>query len=286
MPEAPRAQTAGEADGYPVEYWVQPEELASVAYAGYWNDEEVEKVKRWDVAGRGFAELDRHLQETGLLRQLSDCVAVAARLGRPFRGVGADLACGVLWAAPALLEAGAEKVYGVEYSSHRLLKIGPLVLRRHSVPSGKVTLCLGSFYELKLQDRSLDFVLMAEAFHHADDPERLLREIRRVLRPEGVVLLVGEHIVGPAAYLYAKNAAKFVASRLVPEGVQRRLLGHTIVAPRLLPSLEELLRPDPVAGDHYYLAAQYAAMFSRQGFAQRRVLTKGCRFQAFVLTPG
>ena len=268
---------------YRIEHWLSEKEIRATAYSDYWNNEQIENLKPWDVLEHGFSALTRHLEETGLRRQLEDCLDSATRHRRPLRGIGADLGCGVFWTAPLLLQQGIDKVYGVEYSKHRLLKIGPRVLDHYAIPPDKVVLCLGSFYDLQLSDQQLDFVVLAEAFHHADDPERLLREIRRVLKADGVVLILGEHIMAPETLLYARHIAKSVASRVIPLPLQHRLLGRTISTESFLPSLREILKPDVVMGDHYYLPREYREMFSSYGFQYERIKTQGCPFQAFVL---
>lgn len=128
-------------------------------------------------------------------------------------------------------------------------------------------MCLGSFYKLRLPDASLDFALLSEAFHHADDPLRLLAELRRTLKPKAPILMLGEHIRPSKAALYSRTAARYAVSRL-------------------LPVLPELLAPQPITGDHYYLLDQYREMFARAGFSSRRILTEGCSFQRSVLSRG
>jgi len=253
---------------YRVEYWSSEPEIGSTAYFDYWNNEEIEKLKPWHVLESGFGGLEQHLKKTGLVRQLEQCLDRAAQLGHAVHGIGADLACGVLWATSFMLKriGSISKIYGVEYSTHRLLEIGPAVLRYYGVEADKVVLCLGTFYKLRLPDESVDFVILAEAFHHADEPGRLLAEIRRVLKPSGVVLVVGEH-------------------RVLPKVAQRWFFVTMSNSVSLFPSLEELLRPDPIMGDHYYLLRQYKQMFSAHGFGHHRIRTRRCPFQGFVLLP-
>jgi len=272
---------------YRIEHWLSEPEISSTAYFDYWNNEEIEKLKPWHVLESGFADLERHLEKTGLVRQLEQCLDRAAQLGHAVHGVGADLACGVLWTTSLILKriGSISKIYGVEYSTHRLLEIGPIVLRHYGVEADKVVLCLGTFYKLRLPDESVDFVILAEAFHHADEPGRLLAEIRRVLKPSGVVLIVGEHRIPSAAVLYGRNSVKCIGSRVLPKTAQRWLFGTMSNSVSLFPSLEELLRPDPIMGDHYYLLRQYKQMFSGHGFGHHRIRTRRCPFQGFVLVP-
>ena len=116
-------------------------------------------------------------------------------------------------------------------------------------------LCLGSFYDLRLDDDSVDFVLLAQALHHADRPERLLGEVGRVLKRGGTLYVIGEHLVAdPRVSLRRRLAAS------LPARLQLRLFG------RIVPRSPEL-PVDPVVGDHHYLRRDYERMLAAAGFA-------------------
>ena len=213
------------ASGYELRRWSTPEELRRLTYSAYWNDEEAERDKEWWTQDGDFARMEAYVDETTTLgRQLADALADA-----PPRGEGADLAAGTLWAVPRLLAAGADKVYAVEYSEHRLTRLGPGVLEHYGIPPERVVLCLGSFYELGFADGELGFVLLSQALHHADDTAALLREVRRVLAPDGVAYVIGE-----------------------PLPVRRGLLRRS----RLV---------DPLLGDHLHTWRSYGRMFRSAG---------------------
>jgi len=59
-------------------------------------------------------------------------------------------------------------------------------------------------------NESIDFCFCSQAFHHADDPQRLLNEIKRVLKPSGIVLMIGENPVYIFDFIktYIKNLIK------------------------------------------------------------------------------
>lgn len=266
------------------EEWLSDSEINEVEYSRYWNDEEEEKSKAWYVVDGKFAKMERYLQETGLLDDLQRCVAILRTdFKRHVAGVGMDLAAGNLWAAPHLLNLGTvDKLYCVEYSRHRLLRLGPTVLDHYNVPRERAVLALGSFYDLHVPDHSVDFIFMAQALHHADNPARLLREICRVLKPRGVVIIIGEHIVSYAR-AYVRHVVKFIVSALAPAGLQRRLWGKTFDVKTLTARPSELLSPDPILGDHYYTDQAYRLMFSQCGFEVRHFKNHNSGFQSFVL---
>ncbi len=49
---------------------------------------------------------------------------------------------------------------------------------------------LGSVYEIPLEANSVDVVVLSHVLEHLDEPGRALREIWRVLRPEGMMITI------------------------------------------------------------------------------------------------
>lgn len=269
---------------YPQEDWLTESE--SLAYSDYWNNELNEQSKAFWILDGGFDKLEAHLRKTGLSDQLKSTLEAAERaFGRRIRGTGCDLAAGNLWATPQLLRHGADRVYSVEYSRHRLLKLGPAVLAHYGVRPDQAVLVLGNFERLHLADASLDFVLLSAAFHHSDHPGILLREIRRVLKPDGLVVIIGEHDADLRPRHYFTQPIKYVLSQLLSDDLQHRWFGRTLHTSRLLPDQRELLVTDQELGDHYYTRADYQRMFSEGGFKSILVTVRSSEFQAFALTP-
>ena len=265
---------------YQVQKWLTTEQIEKIEYSEYWNDEDKEKGKAWYILDDNFEKMERHLKKCKLIEQIKNVL-----LAKPLHGVGADLASGNAWAAYYLLKSGkVDMIYCVEYSQHRLLKLGPKVLKHYNVPEEKVVLCLGSFYELELPDNFLDFVFLSEAFHHADKPDALLDEVRRVLKPKGIVFVIGENIV-PVYKLvgaYPKYLVKSLISHLFPNYVKARSsrgkLGSN--SRKLFTNLGDVIPPDPVLGDHHYSIGDYQDIFSRHGFSVHCMKPAG----AFILT--
>lgn len=113
---------------------------------------------------------------------------VAARL--PLAGArGLDIGCGDGVMLYKISRRGGKAV-GVEMDPTGV-GLAARMLRRHEV--SPVALTRASAYALPFADGAFDFVTMVEVLEHLDDVETLLGEIRRVLRPGGVLALTTPH---------------------------------------------------------------------------------------------
>jgi len=77
--------------------------------------------------------------------------------------------------------------------------------------------CLfGSASQLPLQNDSFDTVILLEVLEHLERPEQALKEIQRVLRPGGTLIL-------SLPFLYPVHDAPFDFQRYTPFGLEREL---------------------------------------------------------------
>lgn len=249
--------------------WIDDASLDAVAYSKYWNDEEIESTKELYVLNRSFAEVEGYVAQTGLIEDFKYCMARLRDVGIVPGGVGIDVAAGMLWMLPVLFESlTIEKMICVEYSKHRLLKLGPKVIEHYKLPAERITLALGSFYDIRVPAESVDFAVLCQAFHHADDPVALLRQIRKVLKPGGTLIVLGEHVVEWNVASDIAHAVRYLASRLLPPALRRGPLYSPRGRPvNLIARSEEIFRPDPDLGDHAYLPRDYRRMFRECGFS-------------------
>lgn len=133
---------------YRIESWLSDDDLKQIDYSDYWNDEEQERSKEWNILDGNFAKLENYIIANGLPSAMETCLNTAIkRFGCELTGKGIDLAAGNLWAVPHLFRLGKiEQLYCLEYSRHRLLNLGPKILDHYKVPAELVTLVFGSFY--------------------------------------------------------------------------------------------------------------------------------------------
>jgi SAM-dependent methyltransferase len=68
----------------------------------------------------------------------------------------------------------------------------PKILKIMGAKDKKIIPVEGLFTPILLDDASLDIVVASSALHHADNLELVLKEIRRVLKKEGVLIILNE----------------------------------------------------------------------------------------------
>ena len=111
-------------------------------------------------------------------------------IGGPVRARRAlDLACGTGYAAIGLAAAGlAEEVHATDLSVKMLERC-----RDNARAAGvDAVLALADAERLPYADASFDLIVARGALHHVPSPTDALREIRRVLEPGGVAVVVAE----------------------------------------------------------------------------------------------
>jgi SAM-dependent methyltransferase len=93
-----------------------------------------------------------------------------------------DAACGVGYGMQILQEAGAKRVVGVDRAPEAIASA-------RSRLGTSAELVVGDLQQLPFPNGSFDVVVCFEAIEHVDHPEEALDEFKRVLRPDGVLVL-------------------------------------------------------------------------------------------------
>jgi len=109
-----------------------------------------------------------------------------------------DLGCGsgafTTFVAGAVGEQG--KVYAVDIQPEMLEQLKRKLLKPENIDIKNIELKEASAYELPFEDGSIDLVYMVTVFMEIPDNSRALREINRVLKPDGI-LAVTEFLPDP-----------------------------------------------------------------------------------------
>ena len=96
--------------------------------------------------------------------------------------VVADVGCSAGYIADELSSAGASRVLGFDIDVPGLGKAQQRF-------GGHVQFCCASGDRLPLPDQSLDVVVFNHIYEHVVDPDLVMAELRRVLKPDGILYL-------------------------------------------------------------------------------------------------
>jgi len=91
-----------------------------------------------------------------------------------------DIACGVGYGSAAMLHAGASSVIGID--------ISPTACQ-HAKSIYGVDARIGDALEISLPPHSIDTIVSFETIEHLKDPEQFIQECKRVLKPNGILII-------------------------------------------------------------------------------------------------
>lgn len=235
----------------PVDQWLSDDALEQIYSAAYWNDIEEEKKKEWWIADGNYERCMGYLKHAGLLDEWAIVEKWMLELSSHNHLRVADLAAGIGWTSALFSRLNnVAEVHATEISRHRLTNLLPYAVDMLNGSPEKIKRYLGSFYDLGFDAESMDVVFLSQAFHHADQPLKLLTEIDRVTRRGGVIFLSGENYIGPKA----------LTKRLI-----KTILGQR----KICFNFHELFPPDDITGDHYYRLSDYYMFFRLLGYKLR-----------------
>ena len=104
-----------------------------------------------------------------------------------------DIACGEGYGSK-LLSAKASKVYGVD--------IDPVAVQNatNKYKAPNLSFIQGSADKIPLADSSVDTVVSFETIEHHDKHEEMLKEIKRVLKPDGILIMSSPEKTGDVSF--------------------------------------------------------------------------------------
>lgn len=94
-----------------------------------------------------------------------------------------EAACGSGYGSKILAETGAQKVVAIDISPETIQSAKEL----YSAPNIKYV--LGDVKNIKEENNSFDFITSFETIEHVDDPGLFLKELKRVLKDDGLAII-------------------------------------------------------------------------------------------------
>ncbi|MCH2062898.1 MAG: metalloregulator ArsR/SmtB family transcription factor [Roseibacillus sp.] len=107
-----------------------------------------------------------------------------------------------------LLAQRAQHVIAIDHSK-KMVAFGKKLARENDLPNLEYR--LGDIESPPIDDKSVDLAFLSQALHHAANPARALREVHRILKPRGrlVILDLLQHSFDKARELYADTHLGF-----------------------------------------------------------------------------
>jgi len=228
-------------------------------------DSEIEDVRldqlnhdEWStVAGPEWNDVDAlhaHLSQNTNIMEASLRLPWDALV--PESAVVLDLGCGSGWLTGMLTKnPRVDKVIAWDLSPALLGEVLPGMVRLMGGDVDKVERVCGRFTPIMLDDHSIDLVVMSSAFHHEPDPDALLRELVRVVRPTGAIVLLNEVPYSVMWMLFA-SATMAIASAVnaMTTRVTIKKRGHI--------AADHVLYDDDL-GDRAFTQSQWVRLFKR-----------------------
>lgn len=178
-----------------------------------------------------------------------------------------DLGCGGGWLTGYLSKFDSvNKVYALDSSKYFLFDMMPKVIALMNGREEKIIPIEGLFSPLMFGDGMLDVVVASSVLHHADSLETVLREIRRVLKSDGVLVILNETPSSGARHVFSLTKAFF---RIVSNVSLRRYqsVSASVSACGYL--------YDPLLGDRDYPQWYWEKAIGRSGFIIAQTLNSG-----------
>jgi len=253
----------------PITDWLEEDKLANVSTSTYWNNEEAEKYKEWNVSTTKDLKAQSYVRNTtNLEKSMHQAIEQAERIiGEKLHGTCVDLAAGCCWTTSILAnQPKITEVCAVEISRHRLSKIAPIIFSQYECDLSKIRRAIGDFHNLKIPDKSVNIVVMSLAFHHSDHQDRLVSEIFRVLKPNGIFIAIGEDPLGTidiATRILKKNAASILHTLRLAR-ITEKLTRRKLHKPKHLFSYKwiQVKYRDEIKGDFEYSKSELIKLFN------------------------
>lgn len=107
-----------------------------------------------------------------------------------------EVGAGICWLSSELSKIeDVNEVHALEFSEYLLKDIAPGIMNKLNAQESKIVRVQGDFNAMPFGNNSFDFVFIDAALHHATDLKHLLSEIKRVLKPNGMLIAIREPVL-------------------------------------------------------------------------------------------
>lgn len=240
----------------------------------YWNDEEIEKKKIFYINNEGSLKNIKNSRHLNAIKNEFEIIIQKYNIDFSNKNIF-SLGSGTGWIESLVLKSYNFKSLNLlDFSKHRILSLAPKTVELNIKDITNVNFIYGNMYDLKIKDSSVDYFILTQAFHHADEPLELLKSIYFKLKSDGKVIIIGEPYFN--FFSTIKHFGYHFIKYLLNYKNYRKI--HYI-----LPGYNDLFPPDQIKGDNHYSLFDYHLMFDKFKFQYKQHVSKSKSTQSFIL---
>ena len=224
----------------------------------YWNNVEHEKKKQFHVEKFGFEKIEKSQKINNLLHQVFE-VTKKYEIDITNKKI-LSIASGTCYIESRWLQNTKVSNFScIDFSKHRIHELAPITMKNYGLGDSNTNIDLinGSIFQFNPNRIKYDVVFMCQAFHHNEEPIRLLRKCRKLLSEDGVIIIVGEHYLND--YYYYKGALKHIVKYIFNYKNYRKWY-------KLFPGYQDIFKPSLDKGDVHYSPTEYDLIFKKSGY--------------------
>lgn len=174
----------------PPEYWIPTKLTLEKARIGMDNRAELESLEV--LSGESIESV--HEQAIRDYVDINQLIHGAKKFlqknGKEFHGTAIDIGSGTGVGAALLSRLSFQRIYALEISEQFVIQIMPIVFNKLNANQQIIHRVVGDFNNIQLQDKSVDLIFDLDSFHHSEDLNTTLHECYRVLKPDGIILVI------------------------------------------------------------------------------------------------
>lgn len=193
---------------------------------------ESEAMESWEEA----VELDRMTQK--YIYILNEAMARSALKMGIAKGLVLEVGVGTARIAIKLVKYNPKfSVIGIDLSPN-MLKIAEKNIKEAKIETGKITLIKADAKKLPFKTASFDLVISHNMLHHLPNPIPMLKEVNRVVKPQGAILI--RDVVRPPSKFFAKIYAYLFGLKYTKK--MRQMYYDSMLAAFSLEEIKEILK--------------------------------------------
>lgn len=174
----------------PPEYWSPTDFALEKARVGMDNRAKLESIEVLSGESIEVTHEQAVRDHVDIDQLIKGAITFLQRKGKKVQGVVVDVGSGTGVGAALLSQIAFDKIYALEISEQFVVQIMPIVFNKLNADEQIIQRVVGDFNNIQLPNGSVDLIFDLDSFHHSEDLNVTLQECYRVLKPDGVIIVI------------------------------------------------------------------------------------------------